>query len=454
MAAESKCIAAIQITSGNDKDKNIQVCNELIGYAVSQKQAKMVFLPEGFDFIASGKDETIQLAENLDGPVIENYRNIAKKYQVWLSLGGFHRRFNSDPAETEKIANTHVIINDNGSIVATYDKAHLFDVHLPEQHLEMRESSTIKSGTEIVKPIQTPVGKIGLAICYDLRFPEFSEKLRSMDAELLTYPSAFTKHTGAAHWEVLLRARAIENQCYVVAAAQIGQHNPKRCSYGHSMIIDPWGVIIAQACATETIIFAEINLQELHKIRSEMPVINHKRYDLYDHPPKQIKYSIPDTSIGEDLYDFGQVKIKAKFVFLESNLSRAFVNKKCILPGHVLVISKRKVPRVNDLTDEEYSDLHILVKKVAEIMESIHGSTSANLACQDGPHSGQSISHVHIHVLPRKEGDFARTDEVHEKLENFGKDNEEPKWRQENDMVEECDNIRATIRSTFAPLLE
>ncbi|XP_078061598.1 deaminated glutathione amidase-like [Mustelus asterias] len=147
----------------------------------------------------------------------------------------------------------------------------------------MKESDFTIPGTGIEPPVSTPIGKLGLAICYDLRFPEISLVLTEAGAEILTFPSAFTVTTGLAHWEPLLRARAIETQCYVVAAAQTGKHNEKRTSYGHSMVVDPWGCVVAECNEGRDICYAEIDLQYLWDIRQDMPVSHHRRKDLYGH---------------------------------------------------------------------------------------------------------------------------------------------------------------------------
>ncbi|KAG0047066.1 Carbon-nitrogen hydrolase [Gryganskiella cystojenkinii] len=184
-----------------------------------------------------------------------------------------------------RLYNTHVLINDQGSIVESYRKIHLFDVDI-KNGPQLIESRNTAAGDKIVSPVQSPVGKIGLSICYDLRFPELSLELRHRGAEILTYPSAFTIKTGEAHWEVLLRSRAIETQSYVVAAAQVGQHSEKRSSYGHAMIVDPWGKVVAQLDGQEEgIAVANVDLVSLARIRVEMPVLNHRRHDIFSKIP-------------------------------------------------------------------------------------------------------------------------------------------------------------------------
>ncbi|KHJ82897.1 hydrolase, carbon-nitrogen family [Oesophagostomum dentatum] len=208
----------------------------------SDRQCKMVFFPECFDFVGRTRDENISLASEDNGPVMERFRSLAREFGLWISLGGLHHK---DPSDPPLPWNSHVVIDAEGKTKALYKKLHLFDLEIPGK-VRLMESEFSKGGTQMVKPVDTPVGRLGLSICYDLRFPELSLWNRYKGAEILSFPSAFTVNTGYAHWEALLRARAIETQCYVVAAAQTGKHNEKRSSYGHSMVIDPWGAIIAQ----------------------------------------------------------------------------------------------------------------------------------------------------------------------------------------------------------------
>ncbi|XP_067425777.1 deaminated glutathione amidase isoform X1 [Emydura macquarii macquarii] len=271
-------IAVCQLTSTPDKEQNFTSCSQLVREA-AQRGACIVFLPEAFDFIGSNTQETLSLAESLEGAQIQRYTRLARECGVWLSLGGFHER-GRDWASTQRIYNCHLLLDSTGDVVATYRKTHLCDVEL-EGRVSMKESNFTNPGPEIVSPVSTPAGKVGLAICYDLRFPEISLALTHVGAEILTYPSAFTVTTGSAHWEVLLRARAIETQCYVVAAAQTGQNHERRTSYGHAMVVDPWGCVIAQCQEGPGLCYAEIDLGYLRRIRQEMPVCAHRRADLY-----------------------------------------------------------------------------------------------------------------------------------------------------------------------------
>ncbi|XP_054035211.1 deaminated glutathione amidase [Dryobates pubescens] len=271
-------VAVCQVTSTPDKELNFASCARLVREAAG-RGASIVFLPEGFDYIGESTAQTLSLAEGLDGDIMGRYMQLARECKVWLSLGGFHER-GQDWAATQRIYNCHVLLDPAGTLVAAYRKTHLCDVEL-QGRVSMRESSFTNPGAEILPPVDTPVGKLGLCICYDLRFPEVSLALRRAGAQLLTYPSAFTFPTGSAHWEVLLRARAIECQCYVVAAAQTGQNHGHRTSFGHAMVVDPWGAVVAQCHEGPGLCYAEVDLGYLRLVRSQMPVQGHRRHDLY-----------------------------------------------------------------------------------------------------------------------------------------------------------------------------
>lgn len=281
-------------------------------------------------------------------------------------------------------------------------------------------------------------------------------------AEILTFPSAFTVPTGYAHWEPLLRARfddddddddtemvideaysrAIENQCYVVAAAQTGKHNPKRSSYGHAMIIDPWGAVIAHCSEGPGLALAEIDLEYLRSTRQSMPVLQHRRTDLYGlvcHDSVQV------VTQSSGSFAFGQVSIPADHVVIESPLSYVSVNKKPVLPGHLLVMPKRPgATRLSDLCSEEVADLFVLAQKAQRLTEVHFECPSSTMTIQDGPEAGQTIRHLHIHVLPRKKGDFENNDDIYDKLQSH--DKSEDGWRSAEVMGEEAKLLRLTAK--------
>ena len=278
-----RCIAGlVQMTSINDTAANFATCKKLTQEAV-RKGCQIVFFPECFSFIGAQAGEAQAVAEPLDGPTMGWYKQLARDESVWLSLGGYQEK---GPEGDSRIYNTHVIINSAGSLISAYRKIHLFDVPM----VGLVESKQAIAGRELLS-CDSPVGKLGLAICYDMRFPEMHQKLTfSHGAEVLTFPSAFAMKTGEAHWETLLRCRAIECQTYVVAAAQVGQHNEhgnKRQSWGHAMAVDPWGKVVAQFGGAGDVGVKpfEIDLDLVQKTRDNMPMHTHRRYDLYTDQP-------------------------------------------------------------------------------------------------------------------------------------------------------------------------
>ncbi|PVU94329.1 hypothetical protein BB561_002634 [Smittium simulii] len=255
---------------------NLSTCLSLIKEGASRKAA-IIFFPEASDYIASHKTQILEYAQPLSGTFLSDIRNAAKTYNIWVSIG-IHEK----AEDGNKPYNSNILINNSGDIVQVYRKLHLFKVDIDDGP-RLSESFHIAEGSKIASPVSSPVGKLGLAICYDVRFPELSSALRRLGAHGITYPSVFTEKTGAAHWDILLRARAIETQTYIYAAAQIGNHNSKRSSYGNSMIVDPWGTIIAKCSSTlePTIATAEINLEYLELVRKQLPVFNSKRADIF-----------------------------------------------------------------------------------------------------------------------------------------------------------------------------
>ncbi|XP_046426624.1 deaminated glutathione amidase isoform X1 [Neodiprion fabricii] len=273
----TRLVAVCQMTSTGDREKNFEVVSSLVSQAKGNNACIAMF-PEACDYLADNKKDIVAMAEPLDGELMRRYKCLARNHDICLSLGGIHEK---SAENRDKIYNSHVLINNRGEMVAVYRKIHLFDMDNPETGVRLMESDYVDRGGEILPPVQTPAGLMGLSICYDMRFPEISLSLRKMGAQILTFPSAFTYQTGAAHWEVILRARAIESQCYVIAAAQTGAHNKKRVSWGHAMIVDPWGTVIAQCAERTGIAVAEIDLDLLDKIRKNMPCDKHRRTDLY-----------------------------------------------------------------------------------------------------------------------------------------------------------------------------
>jgi len=263
--------AAVQMESGEDKAANLAAATRLIEQAAADG-ARLVALPELFNCF--GRFETVVAqAEPIPGPTSDALGQIAARLHVVLSAGSIAER---DEA-TGRTFNTSLLFDPQGRLLVRYRKIHRFDVELPGQ-VSVRESKWISAG-ENVAAAATSLGTVGVAICYDLRFPELFRRLASAGAEIIVIPSAFTHATGRDHWEVLLRARAIENQAYIVAPNQAGHRPPQPASHGHSAMIDPWGRVLAMAddAQHETIVTAVIDLQRLAEIREQLPALAHRR---------------------------------------------------------------------------------------------------------------------------------------------------------------------------------
>ncbi|HVH06452.1 MAG TPA: carbon-nitrogen hydrolase family protein, partial [Myxococcota bacterium] len=231
-------LGAVQMTSSDDVGANLRAAEPLIADAAAQG-ADLIALPENFAYLRR-EGVRAPCAQRLDGEIVAFLRECARRHARWILGGTF-----PEDAGDGRVFNTSVLLSPEGVVEAVYRKIHLFDVDLRAQGgAEFRESAAIAPGQDVVTA-KTPFGGVGLSVCYDVRFPELYRALAfEHGAEIVVVPAAFTAHTGAAHWHVLLRARAIENQCYVVAAGQIGDHEPGRTCFGRSMIIDPWGTVI------------------------------------------------------------------------------------------------------------------------------------------------------------------------------------------------------------------
>ena len=268
----SKC-AAIQMASSPYIASNLLEAKKLIVEAV-KAGAKLITLPENFALMGVNEFDKVKVREQDGVGTIQDFLSeTAKQHGVWL-IGGTVPLVAEDDG---KVRAACLIYNDQGERVARYDKVHLFDVSVPDTGEEYRESDSIEHGTEPLV-IDTPFGRLGIAVCYDLRFPEFFRKMQQQNVEIVVVPSAFTAETGAAHWEVLLRARAIENLCYIIAPNQGGFHLNGRKTFGHSMIIDPWGGILDCYKTGAGFVCAEIDKQQLDKIRVSFPVLEHRRF--------------------------------------------------------------------------------------------------------------------------------------------------------------------------------
>jgi nitrilase len=268
----SKC-AAIQMASGPTVSDNLLEAEKLIAEAV-KAGAKLVALPENFALVGDHETDKIKVKEVDGAGVIQDFLSAtAKRYGLWI-VGGTMPIATDDP---NRVRAACLIYNELGERVARYDKIHLFDVSVPGTEDVYRESNSIEAGTQALV-IDSPFGKLGIAICYDLRFPEFFRGMHEQGVEVLIIPAAFTYETGAAHWEILLRARAIENLCYVIAPNQGGVHTNGRRTFGHSMIIDPWGVVLDCYKIGGGFACADLDPQRLQKVRKAFPVLTHQRF--------------------------------------------------------------------------------------------------------------------------------------------------------------------------------
>ena len=268
-------VAVIQMVSQSDVPANLAQARQLLEQAAASGAALAV-LPENFAAMGRRDMADIGRAEALgEGPILPWLKQTARDLKLWIVAGTLPLPPVDQPAA--KVHACSLLVDDRGETVARYDKLHLFDVDVADNRGRYRESDDYAYGSGVVVA-DTPVGRVGLTVCYDLRFPELYSELRAAGAELITAPSAFTAVTGAAHWDVLIRARAIETQCYVLAAAQGGAHPGPRETWGHAAIIDPWGRVLAQQDQGEAVLLAEIDSSEQASIRARMPVSSHRRF--------------------------------------------------------------------------------------------------------------------------------------------------------------------------------
>lgn len=276
-------VVAIQMASGPNVSANLLEAQRLIGNAAGEG-AELIVLPENFAIMGHKETDKLAIKESETGGEIQNFISTqAKKHGVWIVAGTIPMV----TADKTRIRAACLLYNAKGEIVARYDKIHLFDVGVPGSGEQYNESETIEPGAETVV-VDTPFGKIGLAVCYDLRFPELFRDLLDKGMEILVIPSAFTAITGKAHWEVLLRARAIENQCYVIAAAQGGYHASGRETYGDSMVIDPWGVVLNRLSKGAGCVKSEIDLERTMNLRKIFPAVEHRRLYCKVNPSGQV----------------------------------------------------------------------------------------------------------------------------------------------------------------------
>ncbi len=261
--------AAIQMTAGSDKLANLERAERLVRVGAA-RGANLVALPGVFNWRGK-RPEQAAAAETLDGESLSLMSRLARELRIHIVAGSITERAD----DSSRSYNTSVLLGPDGGRIAVYRKIHLFDVDLPGR-VTVRESDSKLGGADVVCA-ETPLGAIGLSICYDLRFPELYRRLAFAGARIIMLPSAFTFPTGEAHWEPLVRARAIENQAYVIAPAQFGPNLYGYSDYGNSMIVDPWGRVLARAADQEGVVIAPIDLEYQDRVRSELPALKHAR---------------------------------------------------------------------------------------------------------------------------------------------------------------------------------
>ncbi|HYE35036.1 carbon-nitrogen hydrolase family protein [Methylocaldum sp.] len=264
-------LAAIQMASSPNVSANLIEAGRLIEKAASQG-AGLIVLPENFAIMGKSETDKLAVAEtDGSGPIQDFLARTAEKLKVWLVGGTMPIRANGD-----KVRATCLVYNDKGERAGRYDKIHLFDVNVPGTDEQYQESRTIDAGDEALV-LDTPFGRLGLSICYDLRFPELFRQMADSGMDILAVPSAFTARTGAAHWELLVRARSVENLCYTVAANQGGFHINGRETFGHSMIVDPWGQVLGSLSQGAGVVAAEFDRDRLQKVRATFPALTHRK---------------------------------------------------------------------------------------------------------------------------------------------------------------------------------
>ena len=260
-------VAAIQMASGPNVAANLSEAERLIGMAAAQG-ARLVVLPEYFAIMGSKESDKVAVREaEGKGPIQKFLARVAKQHKIWL-VGGSVPLEASDP---KKVRNSCLVYDDKGKLAARYDKIHLFGLDLGNERY--REEETIEPGDRVVV-VDTPFGRVGLSVCYDLRFPELYRAMG--DVDLIVLPAAFTETTGKAHWEILVRARAVENLAYVIASAQGGYHLSGRETHGNSMIVDPWGVVLDRLPRGSGVVFANINPAYQASLRKSLPALTHR----------------------------------------------------------------------------------------------------------------------------------------------------------------------------------
>jgi len=266
-------VAAIQMASGPNVKANLAEAEKLVKIAV-QQEAELVVLPENFAIMGMNENDKVKIAEDFGSGLLQDYlKDLAIKYNIWL-VGGTIPLTSNEPG---KVYAACLLLNPQGEVVAHYNKIHLFDVTIEASNESYTESETISGGNDIVV-VDTPFGRLGLAVCYDLRFPELFRAMVEQGMEICALPSAFTSLTGKVHWESLLRSRAIENLSFIIAADQGGYHVGGRETHGDSMIVDPWGLVLNRLPHGTGVVVSSIDMVKLEHTRKMFPALEHQRF--------------------------------------------------------------------------------------------------------------------------------------------------------------------------------
>ncbi len=265
-------VALLQLCSGENTRDNLAQIEQQIKQLNSG--VKLVMTPENALLFGNAAAYRQHAEHHDDGPLQQAVREIARRYGVWIHVGSMPM---ISRESSDLITTSSLLFDDKGELKARYDKIHMFDVDINDIHGRYRESDIYQPGEQLTV-VDTPIGRLGMAVCYDLRFPGLFQALRAQGAEIISVPAAFTKMTGEAHWEILLRARAIENQCVILAAAQVGRHDATRRTWGHTMAVDAWGKILAENPDAVSALKVKIDTADLKTIRNQMPVLQHNRF--------------------------------------------------------------------------------------------------------------------------------------------------------------------------------
>lgn len=267
------------MTSTEDRARNLATAERLARQA-AERGAHLIAFPENFSYLRS-EGSPVRHPESLDGELVKRIKGLARELGVHLLAGSIPEKI----PRSRRIHNTSLLIGPSGKLLAAYRKIHMFDIRI-HGGVSFRESRTVAPGDRAVVA-DTSLGRLGLSICYDLRFPELYRRLAFLGAQVLFIPSAFTSFTGRDHWMPLLRARAIENQCWLIAPAQVGRHSARRRSHGHTVVLDPWGEVVGLLETGEGVLTAQIDLGRVAQVRRGLPCLDHVRRDLYRLPRRR-----------------------------------------------------------------------------------------------------------------------------------------------------------------------